>query len=161
MKEPAWLTTARAEGRILHEATARPAERSPQVVVPLPPSTNHLFHNGRGRSRVKTEAYKAWQKEAWPLLAELATPTDYPVEVCIVVLPGKEGWTAACDVANREKALVDGLVSAGVLPEDNTAYVCGVRLGLSPMSQAERSYVLVYFQARQEWWRDFLLAENL
>lgn len=92
------------------------------VDVPIPPSTNNLFPTIHGR-RITSPEYKAWKKDAYPLLSQLKACESYPVEVW-AVLRGS-GINANRDVANIEKAIGDGLVSCGVIVDDKLKYVSG------------------------------------
>jgi len=94
----------------------------PEVSVPVPPSANNLFPTVRGK-RVVSGEYRAWRAVAHPLLAALAPPAAYPVEVWLT-LAGK-GVNARRYVANLEKAVTDSLVAVGVLPGDSLKYVTG------------------------------------
>lgn len=120
------ISAAAARGlaaRGLIPAAAAPAEGTlPEVAVPVPPSANNLFPTVRGR-RVVSAAYRAWRAVAHPLLAALAPPAAFPVEVWLT-LAGK-GVNGRRDVANVEKAVTDALVSVGVLPGDSLKYVTG------------------------------------
>lgn len=155
-----WLAECRRKGLIIEErptgllglpdAPAGQPERGKVfVVVPVPPPSNHLYPTVRGR-RVKSREYKAWLEANVPTLATLATPAEFPVEVLIVIIPGS-GWRG--DIANREKATVDGLVAAGVLPGDSPKHVAGLRIGFADRTTAAGSYVRVWFQPRSEWWQ--------
>lgn len=95
-----------------------------RVELPVPPSTNNLFASAKGtRRRFITAEYRAWKELAAPLAAALKSPAAYPVEVWLT-LAGK-GINPQSDVANREKATTDLLVSCGVLAGDSLKYVVG------------------------------------
>ncbi len=92
---------------------------APFADVPVPPSVNNLFATVRGH-RVKSKGYKAWLKNAVPVLAGLARPERFPCRVC-VILGGKVNM--ARDLDNILKPIGDALVAAGGLPGDNLKYV--------------------------------------
>ena len=121
-----------------------------RVVVPMPPSTNNLFFSS-GKKRHKGKAYRLWQEKAIPLLAALPTPTDWPVELRILLLPGRK-WKMNSDVTNRIKALEDGMVKAGVLLNDSCAYVAGVRVGLAKDRGEGDCLAAVWMVPASEWW---------
>lgn len=149
MTEPAWLTQARSEGRItegrpasadldidrIHQWAENPlpvkgaekvrkggekGEDSPlRFELPLPPSVNGLFP-GKAK-RFKSPEYKAWIEAATlavraakvrPWVASVSKP--FGIEYTVV---GPMNMSA--DLANREKALTDLLVSCGVIPGDS------------------------------------------
>ena len=118
-----------------------------RVVVLLPPTTNNLFRNLPGRGRCRTARYNAWIEKSQPILATLKPPKEFPCEVCLLIVPGKD-WRQSSDVANREKAITDALVKAGVLPDDSCRFVCGVRIGLAGKTTMPRSFVQVWFEPR-------------
>jgi crossover junction endodeoxyribonuclease RusA len=134
-------------------APALPPAFGVRVAVPVPPSVNSLYLNVRGRGRVPTPAYRAWRAAAEPVIAaKLPPPPSFPVEVCGVILPGK-GWRVTADVGNREKALTDALVAAGVLPDDRQRYVAGVRLAVDDAARsAGPTLVLVWLVPAVRWW---------
>lgn len=135
------------KAKILAGAPKAPARRRkavprsggllPCVEVPVPPSANNLFPTRRGSlRRFPSRAYTAWKMEAYQLLAALAAPKGWPVEVWLTLTGA--GVNQARDVANIEKALVDGLVACGVLPDDSLPYVVGVHLLYRPDDGAPR-----------------------
>jgi Holliday junction resolvase RusA-like endonuclease len=133
----------------------RPAAFGVRVVVPVPPSTNRIWRavvvNGAPQV-LKSREYRAWLKSAVPLLRKVPPPAAYPVEVCVLILPGR-GWRVTADVQNREKALTDALVQAEALPGDDQRYVAGVRLAVDrqrPRGKATEAAVWLVPAAR--WW---------
>lgn len=113
--------------------------RHPLVIVPLPPSTNHLFATV-GRRRIVTREYKAWQAVAYPILAMLAPPESTPCEVELTVR-GKVNRQR--DIDNFSKALLDGLVACEALPGDSLMHVR--RLILEHVADAGEPRVEVKF----------------
>jgi len=121
------------------------------VLVPLPPSVNGMYVNVPGRGRVPSKAYTTWKRAAVPVLKRMPRPESFPVEVRYVILPGN-GWRWSADVGNREKALTDAVVAAGVLPDDNTKYVGGVRGAVSPGRWPDVTRVAVWSVPFVPWW---------
>lgn len=103
---------------------ALPAES--RVVLPWPPSVNMLYANSprKGRPRVRSENYRRWQKEAgWTLISQHPRKYDVPVRVSIeLVPPNGRGF----DLDNRAKAVLDLLVTHGILRDDNVRWVRSV-----------------------------------
>lgn len=93
----------------------------PRVTLPAPPSANNLFATVKGH-RVKSSEYKAWLAKAVPLLAFLAGPKAYPCRYRILLCGT---LNILRDGANTEKAAIDAIVAAGVIPDDCLKYVCG------------------------------------
>lgn len=82
----------------------------------VPPSTNNLYFNARGKGRVKTERYKGWLNAAgWDVALAKPKLMQCPVKITILInRPNKRS-----DIDNRNKALIDLLVKHGVLIDDN------------------------------------------
>jgi Holliday junction resolvase RusA-like endonuclease len=100
------------------------AEQCPDgwINIPLPPSTNNLFINLKRGGRTESPKYRAWKKEVSPILESVPAVKSYPVQLTLAVRVGK-GWRSNSDIANREKAATDALVSAGILKDDTCKYV--------------------------------------
>jgi len=90
------------------------------LTLPVPPGTNNLFINARGRSRgrIKSPDYREWIERAKPYLDGAGKITHKPFCVTIV-LPANIRKNS--DVANREKAVTDLLVACGTIPGDSIA----------------------------------------
>lgn len=84
-----------------------------------PPGVNSLYRNVAGRGRVKTGKYKAWIGCALKeMLAQRVRPVEPPVAIEIM-LPAKMRG----DLDGRSKGLIDLLVRAEIIPDDNKAIV--------------------------------------
>lgn len=86
--------------------------------LPMPPSTNMMFinsPNAKGKGRFLSPAYKAWRKQAADILGRYAglpkLQRPYGVHIRL-------NLNHQSDIANREKALCDALVSAGIICGD-------------------------------------------
>lgn len=98
------------------------------VVVPLPPSVNHLFLNARrsrktgkpGKGRIRSPHYREWVDVAAPEMRKLAPPQEYPTAVRFAV---GGHVNSQRDLDNMLKPLLDLMVSVGVLKEDNVKHV--------------------------------------
>lgn len=84
--------------------------------VPFPPSVNALFANIPGRGRIKTRYYKQWLKEAgWEIKAQ---PRGRVITGDISIdIRCPHGFRAG-DIDNRVKALLDLIVSVGIIEDD-------------------------------------------
>jgi len=92
--------------------------------LPVPPSTNALFANARGKGRVKTPEYKAWLKSAGLLVSFQTAKTrvrSVPSPVIVEVRIGKVNQ--ARDADNFMKAVNDLLVACGVIAGDNLIHL--------------------------------------
>jgi Holliday junction resolvase RusA-like endonuclease len=112
-----------------------PFHLSPDVVIvlPMPPSANHLFP-GRGR-RYRSAAYEAWIKEAgFQLIAQ--RPRHVPGRVVLTIEIGEPKTGRHTDLANREKALIDLLVSHGIIQGDSQYFVREIVMRWAPIDGA-------------------------
>jgi len=81
--------------------------------LPWPPSVNSLYGGGSSQKRFKSKQYKAWEKSC-PALP--CTMIDYPVAVKLIYyMPDMR----LRDIDNYSKAVIDKMVSDGVLKDDN------------------------------------------
>jgi Holliday junction resolvase RusA-like endonuclease len=86
----------------------------------MPPSTNNLFVNVRGKGRVKTDRYRTWlQAAGWDMKKYHNHRWNEPVHLTIAL--GK--MRANADISNRIKAIEDLLVTHQIIPGDSAAWV--------------------------------------
>lgn len=89
------------------------------LVLPLPPSTNNLFVNGK-RGRFKSQKYKDWEEDAGLYLMQQkewkSQKVIGPYELEILVSQKMRG-----DISNRIKAVEDMLVSIEATSDDSNA----------------------------------------
>jgi Holliday junction resolvase RusA-like endonuclease len=85
--------------------------------LPVPPTTNHLYLNMRGKGRVKSPQYRDWITEAGLLLNRQWGLSKIETQVTIEILVERQGKRRA-DISNRIKAVEDLMVSQGVLADD-------------------------------------------
>lgn len=72
---------------------------------------------------VKTRKYRRWIEQNLDTIREgLDKPERFPVEIEITVVEGR-GFHHRHDIDNINKAIVDLLVRAEILPDDNVRYV--------------------------------------
>lgn len=91
-----------------------------RIVLPWAPSVNNLYVNA-GRKRVRSPAYRKWQNEAgWHL--KVAKPHKFlgPVNIEIELCPPDK---RRFDVDNKNKAILDLLVTHGVIEGDDSRFV--------------------------------------
>ena len=102
----------------------------------VPPSTNGLYANIRGKGRVKTERYCTWLSAAgWDMKRYHNQKWTEPVYLTIRL--GK--LRANADVSNRIKAIEDLLVLHEIIPGDSIEWVKSVTVTVSkvPFEGAE------------------------
>lgn len=94
-----------------------------RLYLPWPPSVNNLYINA-GRKRVRSPGYRKWQDEAgWRLKAARPPVFDGAVEVTLELCPPDN---RRADADNRNKAVLDLLVTHGVIKGDDRRYVKSV-----------------------------------
>lgn len=97
----------------------------PTFSLTLAPSVNAMYRNVPKVGRVKASAYRKWIKgELLVLVAQRARPVPPPVSVRIVLPIGTRG-----DPDNRQKAVLDLLKRAGVIPDDSGKHVKALAVG--------------------------------
>jgi len=145
------IARAEAEGRVVASGAA--PSHAVRINIPMPPTSNNLFNSfirGGKIVRCVTKEYRLWRAIAKPILALMPRVTAFPVEVCILLRPGK-GWQITSDVSNRFKAVEDTMVAAGVLPGDNQRYVTSCRIAVDTVRD-EFSTADVWTKAAVMWW---------
>lgn len=92
------------------------------LFLPKPPSVNAAWNNVRGKGRVKTDAYKSWERDAgWGLRAQRPPRISGPVTIFYTF--GK--MRANSDLSNYIKPIEDLLVSLDVIEDDSVKVVTG------------------------------------
>lgn len=92
-----------------------------KVTLPLPPTTNNLFFNLKGRGgRAKSQAYKQWLKDAQPLILAAYREAGSPVfaDKQRMALHLRVGVGYRSDIENRCKAVADALCAFLPIPDD-------------------------------------------
>lgn len=104
-----WTAHSRAAPASINQPAAVSIE------IPAPPSVNEMFRNVRGRGRVKTAAYNDWLGHAgWVLRSQ--SPDRVGGRVVLVI--SVERASKSADIDNRVKAILDLLVTHGVIEDD-------------------------------------------
>lgn len=127
--------------------------------IELPPSTNHLFMNGKGKQggRFKAPEYREWIATAVPLLAGSLRPVKLlPFRIRYTLFGslfgGGVGLNPNRDLGNLEKPITDALVSACVIPGDSLAAgLYGITLEFSNQDEG-RAFIRV--EIREGPWTD-------
>lgn len=110
----------------------------PTVTLPYPTSANHLRIAVRGRI-ISSAEYRAWQNEAVFLIRQAMRPIEqYPVGISIIL----NTRNMRRDADNAVKPIVDALVKAGILADDNLAHLTNIQVRLSRMTIGEESVMV-------------------
>ena len=95
-------------------------------ILPMPPSSNGLFANGKNGGRFKTQRYCDWINAAGvEILRQRPQKFVGPVTLLYEVQRPKG---RRFDLGNREKALTDLLVSHRIIQADDDTIVQEIRL---------------------------------
>lgn len=109
------------------------------ILFTLPPSANSCWRNVNGRT-ILSAKYRQWKLENMPIGSEGVFCPDYPVNINIVVRPGKK-WRK-CDLDNRIKPILDQLKNCKYLKDDNCDYVKAISIKLGKKADNDfESYV--------------------
>jgi Holliday junction resolvase RusA-like endonuclease len=84
--------------------------------IPAPPSVNAMYRNLAGKGRVKTKTYSDWRAAAITFIRSQRVKN---VSGPAVVLVAVERHSLQADIDNRNKAILDLMVAAGVLNDDS------------------------------------------
>jgi crossover junction endodeoxyribonuclease RusA len=108
-------------------ANARP---SPAVgcnlILPMPPSTNHIWRIIRKRA-IKSKEYNEWLAECMNIVADIGRVPS-PVSFQMII----HGCRKNSDLDNRIKAVLDLLVHAGILEGDSVQHVQSLDVRYDP-----------------------------
>jgi len=97
------------------------------ITVPLPYRRPPLTLNDRPHWAVKGRLTKRMRTDAWTLARALKVPTMQAVITELVWFKGDNRRADAVNIAPTLKALEDGLVDAGVLPDDSADRILSSR----------------------------------
>lgn len=116
------------------------------LILPFPPTVNHYWKRGRGRTYITAQgkAY-AWEVAAIVKQARFKAPDGF-LSMTVMLYPPDN---LVRDVDNYNKALLDSLVKAGAIKDDSlikrlTVEMCEKRAGgaveisIKPMSSMTR-----------------------
>jgi Holliday junction resolvase RusA-like endonuclease len=125
-----WRGSADRLGSVMNAPFHMPSELV--IALPMPPTTNNLFC-GNGKLRYRSKEYTDWIKEAGWRLADQRPPLM--AGKVILLIEVEEPKTARRqDVANREKAVTDLLVSHRVIQGDDQRFVRELTVRWAPVS---------------------------
>jgi Holliday junction resolvase RusA-like endonuclease len=91
------------------------------ILLPTPPSTNHLFA-GAGKRRWRSPEYEAWILEAGHQLNR-QHPSQVKGMVSLLIEVREPPTKRHEDLGNKEKALTDLLVTHGIIEGDSQHFV--------------------------------------
>lgn len=106
--------------------------------MPTPPSANSLFRNLKGKGRVKSSTYEDFIRRG---VAAIRLQGVMPIPGRVVVVIGVERMDDRADIDNRLKAMLDTIVTAGVLVDDK--FVTAIAISWLPKANG-LSHVFIH-----------------
>ena len=101
------------------------------IALPMPPTTNNLF-SGNGKRRYRSAEYESWIRSAgYHINAQ--RPPLMSGKVAILIEVEEPKTARRQDVANREKAVTDLLVSHRVIQGDDQRFVRELTMRWAPV----------------------------
>jgi Holliday junction resolvase RusA-like endonuclease len=108
------------------------------LMLPTPPSTNNLFFTiasgPRRRGRAKTPEYQDWIRQAGYRL-NAQHPVPVPGKVILLIEVPEPSTKVRQDIANREKAVTDLLVTHGIIEGDDQRFVREITMRWAPVHE--------------------------
>jgi Holliday junction resolvase RusA-like endonuclease len=83
------------------------------------------------------------KKTAWAMALQARVPALQRAEITVEYQPPGSRRRDPDNLAPAGKACIDGLVAAGVLPDDNSSHVAGVRYEIGPVHPPGRLVIRV------------------
>jgi Holliday junction resolvase RusA-like endonuclease len=113
----------------MHAPFHNPAELI--IALPMPPSSNNMFATV-GKKRIRSVEYIQWAREAGYILNRQHPPL-VAGKVSLLLEVEEPKTARRQDVCNREKAVIDLLVSRGVIQSDDQRHVREVTMRWAPV----------------------------
>lgn len=98
------------------------------INLPRPISVNNLFANVRGKGRVSSGRYQTWKWQAAAMLQDQKPLQKHTGAVNLFIRVGEIGTNARLDLDNCAKAVIDCLVSHGIIEGDSRRFVREINL---------------------------------
>lgn len=132
-------------------ATARPQATGAGILadlpapvaftLPVPPSVNELYRNLPGRGRVQSAVYHEFIRFG---ITSIRNQKVQPVPGRVMAIFGVERSSLAADIDNRLKAMLDTIVKAEVIKDDNM--VTAIAVCWSPRANGLAHVILMPVQ---------------
>jgi Holliday junction resolvase RusA-like endonuclease len=117
-------------------------------ILPMPPSVNGLWANGKHGRRFRTQRYDSWIYEAGAEIMR-QRPAKYVGPVILSYEVQEPAGKLKYDLGNREKALTDLLVSHGIIQADDNTIVREIKLKWAADVHGVRVTVAPFFKAAE------------
>lgn len=97
----------------------------PDWTIEMPPGIKVMNANDRGHWAPRHRLTRTWRQTALVLARKAKLPRLEQACIIVEYYPPTRRTRDEANLAPTAKAIVDGLVEAGLLPDDNTAYLTG------------------------------------
>ena len=97
-----------------------------EYTIELPAGLELLSANGREHWARRNRITQSLKKAAWAMALQARTPRLERADITITYQPPDRRRRDPDNLAPSGKACIDGIVLAGVLPDDNSAHVAAV-----------------------------------
>ncbi len=111
----------------------------PDYTIAVPRPHEWLSANARRHWRVKADIVKAWRDMALIVGRKSGVPALGPSRVIaeLHMTPRRRSRIDPANYQDTAKPVIDGLVDAGIWPDDSADWVTGPDMRLGPPSQSE------------------------
>lgn len=121
-----------------------------ELTIELPAGLPVLSLNDRLHWRKRHERGNAIREAAWALAMQQRAPRLERAAITVTYQPPDRRRRDADNMAASGKPAIDGLILAGVLPDDNAAHVTAVRYRIGPVHPRGRLIIHVREVQEQE-----------
>jgi Holliday junction resolvase RusA-like endonuclease len=117
-------------------------------ILPMPPSVNGLWANGKHGKRYRTQIYDSWIYEAGAEIMR-QRPKKHVGPVVLSYEVQEPAGKRKYDLGNREKAVTDLLVSHQIIQADDNTIVREIKLKWAPDINGVRVTIAPLFKAAE------------
>lgn len=118
-----------------------------EVTITLPPGLPLLSLNGRDHWAKRNRITQDIKDAAWAMAMRAAVAGKVPAfqraEITVTYQPPDKRRRDPDNLAPTGKAAIDGLVLAGILPDDNSKHVAAVRYEIGPVHPRGRIVIRI------------------
>lgn len=117
------------------------------IALSIPKATDWVSSNHRLHWRLKAERMKTWRDAGhiWARKAKLRSLAPSRVVAELVLLAHRRARIDPANYQDTVKAVIDGLVDAGVWPDDSSAWVTGPDMRLGAAADGPEFLILHIF----------------
>lgn len=121
-----------------------------EIVLRIPRADEWVSSNDRIHWRVKAQRMKTWREAGivWARKAKLRNLPPSKVTAELVMLAKRRARIDPANYQDTAKAVIDGLVDAGVWPDDSSAWVTGPDMRLGGATADGVEYLILRIQPK-------------